>query len=86
MNRDYKRILERNNDILDKVKKGITDAFTSVSGIKGKIRNFTFYNPSLFTRTEIYNITIGSQYVEFYNKYDEVGEIIDNYQLDKTKF
>ena len=86
VNRDYKRIIQRNNDLLDKVEKGITNAFTNIANHQGKITEFTFYNPSLYTRTEIYNITIGSPYVEFDKNHDEIGEIIDSYQLNQKTF
>lgn len=88
VNTDYRRKIQRNNDLLDKVQERLVFALQTNDETDFKTNEFTFYNPSLYERTEIYNVTIGSQYAMFVNQPHEhtIGEIIDSYSLKMTEF
>jgi len=86
VNNDYKRMIERNHITMDKLTNNLSQSIKSTQKLKDSTTEFLFYNPSFYTRNEIYNVTVKSPNVSF-NSYSNLkGELHDNYQLNKDKF
>ena len=68
VNSDYKRILQENNNLLDKFTSQIKNIITTTEIMSNNTTQFLFYNPSLYTRNEIYNITVSSRFIGIITK------------------
>jgi hypothetical protein len=86
VNSDYKRKIQDNHNLMNDSIERLKNAFHSESSIDQTSEEFIFYNPTLYTRREIYNITIPNDRISIVEGPVIDAEIMDSYILDEEKF
>ena len=86
VNIDYNRSIQENNSKLDKFIGQIKSVVNSTQALADNTTQFLFYNPSFYTRNEIYNVTVSTPNIGFVSYPKEKGEVHDSYRLNQLSF
>lgn len=86
VNTDYKRSILDNNSKLDRFEDQIKRVVNSTESLGTNSTQLLFYNPSFYTRNEIYNVTVAKPYIGFVSYPKEKGEVHDSYSLNQLSF
>ena len=86
VNIDYKRKIQANQDLMDQSVEKLKGSLSNDKILTNDIVEYTFYNPSLYTRDEILNVTVKSQYYEMVNHTHIEAEIMDSYSMKEEDF
>jgi hypothetical protein len=84
VNRDYKRMIAKNHQYMDNVETYLEKCYRN--NMDESTLQFTFYNPSLYTRDEIVNVTVGDTNMRFSNYPNKEGEIHETFELRGESF
>ena len=86
VNIDYKRKLQSIQNIMDASTNLLFKSVKTKEKLNKGELELVFYNPSFYTRKEIVNVTLDSEFWSFSEGNNLAAEIMDSYTLDKENF
>jgi hypothetical protein len=86
VNTDYKRKIQKNHDIMDDATKLLFQSLKTGESITNDKLELIFYNPSLYTRNQILNVSLTNEHWSFSDSSKFKAEIMDSYKLNTDKF